>query len=46
MNHHEIRTAYEAARAKGLRARDAADAIGLSEGAALAAYIGAVGAPT
>lgn len=46
MNHHEIRTAYEAARAKGLRARDAAEAIGVSEGAALAAYIGADGAPT
>lgn len=46
MNPHEIRTAYEAARAKGLRARDAAEAIGASEGAALAAYIGASDAPT
>lgn len=46
MNTHEIRTAYEAARAKGLRARDAAEAIGLSEGVALAAHIGASKAPT
>ncbi len=46
MNPHEIRTAYEAARTKGLRARDAAEAIGASEGTVLAAYIGAGSAPT
>lgn len=45
MNTHDIRTAFEAARAKGLRARDAAEAIGASEGAALAAYIGISDAP-
>lgn len=41
-----IRTAYQAARAKGLRARDAAAAVGVSEGAALAAHIGTHDAPT
>jgi putative hemin transport protein len=46
MDTHEIRSAYEAARASGLRARDAAEAIGASEGAALAPYIGAIDAPT
>lgn len=46
MDTHEIRTAYQAARAKGQRARDAAAAIGLSEGAALAAHIGASDGPT
>ncbi len=35
-----IRQAYQAARAQGLRARDAAEHIGLSEGAALAAHLG------
>ncbi|MBX3608497.1 MAG: hemin-degrading factor [Hydrogenophaga sp.] len=41
MSPEQIRHDYEAARARGLRARDAAAAIGQSEGAALAAYIGA-----
>ncbi len=46
MDTHELRTAYQAARATGLRARDAAAAIGVSEGAALAAHIGATDGPT
>ena len=39
MDIHDIRTAYQAARAQGRRARDAAESIGVSEGAALAAHI-------
>ncbi|WP_029462369.1 hemin-degrading factor [Serpentinimonas barnesii] len=46
MNIAEIRNAYQAARAKGLRARDAAEHIGLSEGAALAAHLGNHEQPT
>ena len=41
-----IRQAYQAARAKGLRARDAAEHTGLSEGAALAAHLGNHEQPT
>jgi len=40
MNTTDIRQAYQAARTQGLRARDAAEHIGLSEGAALAAHLG------
>ncbi|QRR35406.1 hemin-degrading factor [Hydrogenophaga sp. YM1] len=46
MEIHDIRTAYQAARAQGRRARDAAESIGVSEGAALAAHIGADEGPT
>lgn len=45
MNAHDIRTAFQAARASGLRAKEAAEAIGLSEGAAIAAHAGAHDAP-
>ena len=45
MNTPDIRTAFQAARARGLRAREAAEAIGLSEGAAIAAHQGASDAP-
>ncbi|WP_066272992.1 hemin-degrading factor [Hydrogenophaga palleronii] len=42
MNHaHEIRTAFAAARQRGLRAREAAEFLSLSEGAAIAAHRGA-----
>lgn len=40
----DIRNSFAQARARGLRAREAAEAIGLSEGAALAAHTGAHGA--
>jgi putative hemin transport protein len=40
MNTLDIREKFEAARSRGLRAREAAEAIGLSEGAALAAHTG------
>lgn len=40
MNTHDIRTAFHAARASGLRAKEAAELIGLSEGAAIAAHTG------
>jgi len=40
----DIREAFAQARASGLRAREAAEAIGLSEGAALAAHTGTDGA--
>lgn len=45
MNVHDIRNAFQTARASGLRAREAAEAIGLSEGAAVAAHVGAHEAP-
>lgn len=45
MNPHDIRTAFRAARASGLRAKEAAEAIGVSEGAAVAAHAGAHDAP-
>lgn len=41
----ERRQRFAQARARGLRAREAADAIGLSEGAAVAAHMGAYGQP-
>jgi len=46
MNTTHIREALAEARARGLRIRDAAESIGLSEGAALAAHIGAHTATT
>jgi len=46
MQAENIRQAYQAARAQGLRARDAAEHIGLSEGAALAAHLGRHEQPT
>lgn len=46
MSPEHIRTAYQQARARGLRARDAADAIGVSEGAALAAHLNTHEGPT
>lgn len=46
MSPEQIRTAYQQARARGLRARDAADAIGVSEGAALAAHLNTTDGPT
>ncbi|MDO9438985.1 hemin-degrading factor [Hydrogenophaga sp.] len=45
MNDHDIRTAFHAARAAGLRAKEAAEAVGLSEGGAIAAHLGAHDAP-
>jgi len=42
MNHDDIRTAFHTARAAGLRAREAAESIGVSEGEAIAAHQGAV----
>lgn len=45
MNAHDIRAAFQTVRASGLRAREAAEAIGLSEGAAIAAHGGAHDAP-
>lgn len=41
----ELRQRFAQARARGLRAREAADAIGLSEGAAVAAHVGAHSQP-
>ncbi|OGB91359.1 MAG: hemin receptor [Burkholderiales bacterium RIFCSPLOWO2_12_FULL_67_210] len=45
MNAEDIRTRFEQARARGLRAREAAESLGLSEGAALAAHVGGHGHP-
>ena len=45
MNSHDIRTAFQAARAQGLRAKEAAESIGQSEGAAIHAHRGAHEAP-
>ena len=45
MNHHEIRSAFQAARASGLRAKEAAESAGVSEGAAINAHRGAHEAP-
>ena len=45
MNAHDIRAAFQAARASGLRAKEAAESIGLSEGGAIAAHRGAHDAP-
>lgn len=45
MNHADIRTAFQAARSSGLRAKEAAEAIDVSEGAAVAAHAGAHDAP-
>lgn len=45
MNAEDIRSRFEQARARGLRARDAAESLGLSEGAALAAHLGGHGHP-
>ena len=45
MNPHDIRTAFQARRASGLRAREAAEAIGISEGEAVGAHRGAHDAP-
>ncbi len=45
MNAHEIRTAFQAARAGGLRAKEAAESIGVSEGGAIAAHAGTRDAP-
>ena len=39
-DHAAIRSAFSQARANGLRAKDAAEAIGLSEGAVVAAHVG------
>lgn len=44
-NAHDIRTAFQGARASGLRAKEAAELLGLSEGAAIAAHRGAHDAP-
>ena len=44
MKNPDIRSAFAQARANGLRTREAAEAIGLSEGAALAAHTGEHGA--
>lgn len=40
MNHHEIREQFAQTRQRGLRAREAAEALGLSEGEATAAHAG------
>ena len=45
MNHQNIRTAFQAARATGLRAKEAAEAIGVSEGEAIAAHQGTIDTP-
>ena len=45
MNAHDIRTAFQGMRASGLRAKEAAESLGLSEGAAVAAHRGAHDAP-
>ncbi len=47
MNHsiQDIRSAFQAQRERGLRAREAAEAIGLGEGAAIAAHAGATEGP-
>jgi len=45
MNAHDVRIAFQAARSSGLRAKEAAETIGLSEGAAIAAHRGAHEAP-
>jgi putative hemin transport protein len=45
MNHQNIRTAFQAARATGLRAKEAAEAIGVSEGEAIAAHQGTIDKP-
>ena len=45
MHDHDIRTAFQAMRERGLRAKEAAESAGLSEGAAIAAHCGAHEAP-
>ncbi len=45
MNIQDIRSTFQTARSRGLRAREAAESIGVSEGAAIAAHQGTVDAP-